>query len=186
MNTISWTEVYSIGACKISPTLRGMRNMSAPRPLPFADAPTAAYAFTSTAPSRIEQGELFMVSSSWTVTTAHNPDKSLHKGFQFSNEPSAAALLHKIVRNSVVPIYVSTIGSRTPPPGHHTLLPTGKLLIIFLPQEAGTAFRTEDISTKYMELPHSDKEGATVRLLYTKDGLWAVENELYAAAGAKL
>lgn len=116
-----------------------------------------------------------MVSSSWTVTTSHNPDKSLKKGFQFSNEPSAAALLYKRVRNDVVPIYVSTTGLRTPPPGHHTLLPTGKLLLFFLPQEAGTAFRTEDISTKYIELPYNDKEGSTVRFLYNKDGFWEVD-----------
>lgn len=117
-------------------------------------------------------GQSFTISSSWTATTSQISDKTLKKSFQFVNELSAAAVLSKRVRDAVAPVYVSTVGSSPPPPGQHNLSPTGKLLVFFMPQEAGTAFRIKDIATKFVEIPYTDKSEAAMRIQYTKDGLW--------------
>ncbi|KAI0127170.1 hypothetical protein BJ170DRAFT_595051 [Xylariales sp. AK1849] len=162
LNTITWVETYSMGACKTNPSLN-------------------SYVFSSTVPSSVEPGELFSVSSSWTTSTPGASALAPKGGFLFVNEPSASALLFKRVRNAAVPVYVTTVGGRAPPTGKHTMKPTGNVLLFFMAQEAGTAFDRDAINTDAFELPYIAKGGGGLTLFYNQDGLW--ETEVISKAG---
>lgn len=59
-------------------------------------------------------------------------------------------------------------------------------MVFFTPQIAGTVFRTRDITTKFIELPYTDKTEVAMQIKYTKDGLWEVLGDSPLAAEAKL
>lgn len=122
----------------------------------------------------IEAGNGFTVSSDWVANVPGFNSLAPKKGFLFSSEPSAAALLYKRVLNAQTPIYLTSFGGATPPPGQHTLLPNGNILIFFATQEAGTTFKLEGISTKSIEFQTAAKP-KNFTILYNESGMWEIE-----------
>ena len=139
--------------------------------------------FSSTPPLKVEAGNSFTVSDDWKTNVPGYNELAPKKGFLYISEPPSSALLYKRVLNTRTIIYLTSLGGITPPPGQHTLLPTGKMMIFFATQEAGTSFRVEGISTKAFEFQTYEKTNGLI-VVYNKGGLWEIEGPTSAGSDA--
>lgn len=133
-----------------------------------------SYVVPSTFPLSIHFGEAVSVLHDWTTGTPNIHDRAPKDGWLFINQPSSSALLFKTIRNRVSPIYVtSTTG--TPPPGQHTLTPTGRVMLFFADEEARTSFNVNSTNTSQYEYSYLERPKVTV--YFNSSGLWEMVDE---------
>jgi hypothetical protein len=182
ITAIAWTDHYRIAAsstgaefgCKpLFILIACQRVISAGRPNAHCGV---AMVYNNTEPKTISAGQLFVLEKDWTSTSPNTSSNAPEKGFLFVNMPSASAVLFKTVRNKKTPIYVTATGSGTPPPGKHSLTPTGEILLFFMTQDAQTAFDVNLVNSEAYELLYIEQPNATV--LFNKDGHWEFINHV--------
>lgn len=133
-----------------------------------------SYVVPSTFPLTIKFGEAISVLSDWTTGTPNQHDRAPKDGWLFINRPPASALLFKTIRNRVSPIYVSsTCGP--PPPGQHTLTPTGRVMLFFADEESRTTFDVNSTNTSHYEYSYLERPKVTV--YFNTGGVWEMVDE---------
>lgn len=108
------------------------------------------------------------------METPNPSDDAPSNGWLFKNAPPASALLFKTIRNRPVPVYV-TSASAPPPPGQHTLIPTGRIMLFFCDAEGRTTFRPELTNTSSYE--YSYLEHPRVTVCFNQKGQWEMISE---------
>jgi len=155
LNTITWSDQYSITACK-------------------GPARYGAFVNPSTLPVSIKHGESVKLQKDWKLEVPDPDTNAPNNGYLFMNATSASALLFKWIRNKLKPIYVTTVEGNAPP-GQHTLTPTGRVMVFFADAEARTAFKTEQINSNTHEYSYLDHSHVTV--YFNSEGIWETIDE---------
>ena len=117
----------------------------------------------------------------WTLEMPDPDSNAPTNGFLFINAPSASALIFKTIRNKVSPIYVTSVGA-PPPPGQHTLVPGGRIMLFFADADARTAFNENATSTSRHEYSYIDHPHITV--YFDSQGHWQTINDTSSDAVA--
>ncbi|KAE9569627.1 hypothetical protein CGCF415_v005402 [Colletotrichum fructicola] len=155
LNTVSWNDDYKIAACKTG----------------FAEG---AYVSPSIYPLPIKFGQAVSLFKDWTIETPNPSESAPSNGWLFINKPSASALVFKTIHNRSTPIYVTSAES-TPPPGQHTLTPSGRVLLFFADAEARTSFNVNATNTSTYEYSYIEHPQVTV--FFNTQGDWEMVSE---------
>jgi hypothetical protein len=133
-----------------------------------------AYVSPSIYPLPIKFGQAVTLLKDWTMETPNPSESAPSNGWLFINKPSASALVFKTIRNRSTPIYVTSAES-TPPPGQHTLVPNGRVLLFFADAEARTSFNADATNTSTYE--YSYIEHPQVIVFFNAQGDWETVSE---------
>ncbi|RBA11757.1 hypothetical protein FPRO05_14259 [Fusarium proliferatum] len=133
-----------------------------------------AFVSPSIYPLPIKFGQAVSLLKDWTMETPNPSESAPSNGWLFINKPSASALVFKTIRNRSMPIYVTSAES-TPPPGQHTLIPTGRVLLFFADAEARTSFNAEATNTSTYEYSYIEHPRVTV--YFNAHGDWETVSE---------